>query len=286
MSSSTGPLAPKSLGRFGVQIDDVDAARLREEDATAQLAELFDRHGLVVFRGLDLNADDQVALVSAIGRWPITVKSGSATRYVSNVEPEAIVPWGRLLFHSDWMWTSDPLKAISLYGERVGVGAPSTFFVGTATAYANLPEELRQRLDGLTITNVNDASYGEDGNDSELLHATYADPQTATHPLVYPHPRTGTPLLSVSEMMTRQINELTPEESADLLKEIFGHLYVEDNQIEHHWQERDLVMWDNLAIQHARPNVKRDGVVRTLRRVTLGDTGAREQSGTPEYVPA
>jgi alpha-ketoglutarate-dependent taurine dioxygenase len=286
MSSSAGPLAPKSLGPFGVQIDGVEASRLLEDDAAAQLADLFDEHGLIIFRGTDLDAANQVALVSAVGRWPVTIKAGSATRYVSNVKPEAIVPFGRLLFHADWMWTSDPLKVISLYGERVDGGAASTFFAGTATAYAALPQELQQRLDGLTVTNVNDASYGGDGADGELLHAAYDMPQAATHPLVYPHPRTGKPLLSVSEMMTKQINELTQEESDALLKEIFAHLYDADNQVEHSWQELDLVMWDNLAVQHARPNVKRDGGVRTLRRVTLGDSKAREQSGAPVYKSA
>jgi alpha-ketoglutarate-dependent taurine dioxygenase len=286
MAATGGPLATKPLGRFGVEIQGADAAQLLEDDATAQLAGLFDRHGLLAFRQVELDPDSQVALVTAIGRWPLTVKSGSATRYVSNVEPEAIVPWGRLLFHSDWMWTSDPLKAISLYGERVEAGVPPTFFASAVAADAGLPEELQQRLTGLTITNVNDASYGDDGNDSELLHATYVDPQSAVHPLVYPHPRTGVPLLSVSEMMTKQINGLAAAESESLLKEIYGHLYNEDNQVEHHWQEGDLVVWDNLAVQHARPNVKRDGMVRTLRRVTLGDTRARERSGKPVYVPA
>jgi alpha-ketoglutarate-dependent taurine dioxygenase len=33
------------------------------------------------------------------------------------------------------------------------------------------------------------------------------------------------------------------------------------------WHERDFVIWDNLATQHARGNVTTDGPARTLRKV-------------------
>ena len=36
---------------------------------------------------------------------------------------------------------------------------------------------------------------------------------------------------------------------------------------EHDWQPGDLVLWDNMAMQHARPDVDKDGPVRTLRKV-------------------
>jgi taurine dioxygenase len=44
--------------------------------------------------------------------------------YVSNVEPDAVAPSGRLLFHSDLMWTNEPLTLLSLYGEAIQPGLP------------------------------------------------------------------------------------------------------------------------------------------------------------------
>ena len=38
---------------------------------------------------------------------------------------------------------------------------------------------------------------------------------------------------------------------------------------EHHWRNGDLVIWDNVALQHARPPIA-DGTRRTLRRVVCG----------------
>ena len=38
---------------------------------------------------------------------------------------------------------------------------------------------------------------------------------------------------------------------------------------EHHWQAGDLLVWNNVALQHARGNVFYSGAPRTLRRVAF-----------------
>jgi alpha-ketoglutarate-dependent taurine dioxygenase len=38
----------------------------------------------------------------------------------------------------------------------------------------------------------------------------------------------------------------------------------------HHWQVDDLVVWDNHAVQHSRPDVGQEHP-RTLRRVSIGE---------------
>lgn len=40
--------------------------------------------------------------------------------------------------------------------------------------------------------------------------------------------------------------------SAELLKELFATLYAAERRYEHIWRRGELVIWDNLAIQHAR----------------------------------
>ena len=55
--------------------------------------------------------------------------------------------------------------------------------------------------------------------------------------------------------------------AAGVLEDVFAHLYDPAARLEHHWRNRDLVVWDNLAIQHARPNVVVEGPARTLRKV-------------------
>jgi len=74
-------------------------------------------------------------------------------------------------------------------------------------------------------------------------------------------------MLYVSQMMTQEIVELPADESETLLEELFAHLYDHEHLWEHEWRNGDLVAWDNLAIQHARSDVRVDGPARTLRKV-------------------
>jgi taurine dioxygenase len=69
--------------------------------------------------------------------------------------------------------------------------------------------------------------------------------------------------------MTREIVELPAAESDALLEALFAHLYAPANTLEHGWCAGDLVVWDNLSVQHARANVRVDGPARTLRKVSV-----------------
>ncbi len=86
-------------------------------------------------------------------------------------------------------------------------------------------------------------------------------------PLVRLHPRTGRPLLYVSEMGTSHVVELPRAESDALLAELFAILYDPALVYEHTWRTGDLVIFDNLLMQHARGDVLADGPTRTLRKV-------------------
>ena len=67
--------------------------------------------------------------------------------------------------------------------------------------------------------------------------------------------------------MTHNIVELPDDESEALLLKLFDHLYSPENVYEHEWEKGDLVVFDNITMQHARGNVERDGPTRTLRKV-------------------
>jgi taurine dioxygenase len=272
-----------SMGRFGVEVEGIDGSEPLGEAVKGELQQLFDREGLLVLRGLDLSLDGQVALVEAIGRAQISSRSGVLHLYVSNVEPDAVAPSGRLLFHSDLMWTNEPLTLLSLYGEAIQPGVAPTLFASTAAAYGDMPAALQAKLGELTAVNVIDASYGRAQDDDTVVHPKFANPQRAIHPVVYPHPRTGRPLLSVNEAQTLEIEGLDRDESEALIAEITSFIYAAQNVVEHRWEQGDLVVWDNLALQHGRPNVEHSGPTRTLRRVTCGQLTERDMAGAVTY---
>ena len=88
-------------------------------------------------------------------------------------------------------------------------------------------------------------------------------------PISRPHPRTGHMTLLISENHAKEIVGVSAEESDRLLDEVFGYLYSTENTYAHEWRNGDLVIWDNISMQHSRQTVLLEGPVRTLRKVGL-----------------
>jgi taurine dioxygenase len=76
-------------------------------------------------------------------------------------------------------------------------------------------------------------------------------------------------VLFVGQMQTDAIVGLDEPASETLLAELWSELYAPRNVYTHQWRVGDLVVWDNLAVQHARDDVA-VGSGRTLRRVPVG----------------
>jgi taurine dioxygenase len=63
---------------------------------------------------------------------------------------------------------------------------------------------------------------------------------------------------------------MSQQQSDRLFDEVFAHLYRPEAVYEHHWTAGDLIVWDNLALQHGR-RANPNSVRRSLRRVVLND---------------
>ena len=87
--------------------------------------------------------------------------------------------------------------------------------------------------------------------------------------MLWPHPGTGEEILAIYHQQTDAILPLAQDESVALLDELFAHLYQPAHRYVHRWELHDLVLWDNVALQHSRPEVGTDEP-RTLRRVCVG----------------
>ena len=104
--------------------------------------------------------------------------------------------------------------------------------------------------------------------------------QAILRPVVSIHPTTGQPVLFVNEQHVERIEGLDPAESRALLVALFDHLYAEANIFEHRWRNGDLVIWDNIALQHGRRAI--GGVRRRkLQRASVAERSLLEQ--VPDY---
>ena len=242
------------------------------DDATlAALRAAFDERSVLVFRDLDIDEDFQRYVVyRLIGEDPPGPGGGAekTPMYVSNREENGAAPYGRLLFHCDNMWARTHQFAISLYGIEVEQPNAPTEFVSMAAGWDTLPDDLRAKVAGLEARHGFDHTYPNWGADDDVTDSYFDVSRSSVRPVVYQHPRTGRTLLYVSQQATIEILGLSKEENEALLMLLFDHLYRSENILQHQWRTGDLVIWDNVAVQHGRRTVQLEGPVRTLRKVT------------------
>ena len=282
------PLEIQETARpLGAEVKGLDPTVTLSEEDVRRLHEAFDKRGVLIFRDLDIEQGFQAQLCELL----IGVESGRGgsgesdvqESYISNRKAGAAAPYGRLQFHSDTMWATEPLQVLSLYGLEVGSPVAPTTFASTTFGWKALPEALRQRVSDLKA--VHSAGQHKQFEDDDLVAALPERPKSTTTPIGQRHPRTNEMMLYVCEQMTHEILDVSAQESEELLESLFGHLYDPENLFHHDWREHDLVIWDNLAVQHARPNVAQDGPARTLRKFVSPLDGIAMEERAFKYSP-
>jgi taurine dioxygenase len=270
-SGMTEIIAHQPLARFGVEVERDLSVPLDAAERAALKALLY-RHGLVVARGQSLSLEQQCDVLSIFG----PLLGNRAT--VSYVAPDdGVFGTQALGFHSDLAFAPLPFDVISLHAVDVADGATSTRFADAGAAYQKLSPSLLARLQGLTGAAVSSSANGR-----TVGYHIPADAIRFDRAAILQHRITGQPILYVQEAQTARFNELGQAESDALLEALFAILYRPDHLYEHRWTTGDLVIWDNLRLQHARPAFA-PGLRRRLQRVVVAERSLLEQ--VPDFRP-
>lgn len=251
------------ISSFGARVD-CDLSSLLGERQQPQLRSLLDAYRLLLFEHQQLGYDEQVDVSAWFGKAHREERPS-----ILSPSPE-LGGLGRkeLAFHSD-MSCCEPLDAISLFAVDVDEGKTSTRYVDAIGAAQRLPDHLRKRIFDLHALHL----WPTVASSSERVRGQWDIPQGwpgAEHPVFMRHPRTGKGILYVNAGQTERIVELDAEEGEELILELFSYLYDPAFIYEHHWKNGDLVVWDNLALQHGRRFIP-EGVRRSLQRVSVGN---------------
>jgi taurine dioxygenase len=258
---------------LGAEIVGLEPKTPLDDDTLARLRDAFDQRSVLVFRDLDVDEDFQRYLVFALidqdpPESPPEHQQHKGPMLVSNKAEGGAAPYGRLLFHCDTMWAQHPQPAISLYGVSVHEPSAPTLFASMGDGWDRAPAELRERVRGLQARHGQvDGVYPNRGGDDDVQDPKFGESLFTVTPVAHVHPRTGREMLYVSQQCTIDVLDLAPDENEELLEELFAHLYAPERVLQHHWRDGDLVIWDNVAVQHARGVVDLEGPERTLRKV-------------------
>ena len=255
---------------IGAEIEGLEPHSHLDDETVGRLRAAFDDRSVLVFRNLDIAEDWQRYLIfSLIGEEPPVSEEHSKRppMLVSNKAKNGAAPYGRLLFHCDSMWARHPQRIISLYGVEVEQPTAPTQFVSMGQAWDTLPDDLRTRVESLEARHGFDHQYPNRGGDEDVIDTYYEESRSTARPVGFRHPWTGRTMLYVSQQATIEILHVPPDENEALLEELFAHLYQPASILEHDWRKGDLVVWDNVAVQHGRGSVTLEGPPRTLRKV-------------------
>ena len=254
-------------GAIGAEVSDFDlAGPWTDSPELEAIREAFRSRHLLLFRDPQLEAKDQVRLVEALGLEPDEWTDGEKFGFLSN--QLAVAPndgqHNAYLYHSDLMWKEQPISSISLYALVIPEGPAPTLFASGIGAAAALPAELRDRVAdrrGLFLIDFT-------GGDKRYREETASDEAPrATQQLLYDDPVSGQPSLVVDSLFMDKVVDMDFDESEALRAELHSYLYDPSNVYRHDWTVGDLVIWNNVALQHSRPPLPETGE-RTHRRVS------------------
>lgn len=251
------PLTP-----FGARLTDVRVEAL-SVPSVADMRRLLADHGVVVLPGQDVGDDGFLRFLRSFGPTVFTVGESAVPGFpdlnvVSNVG-RPTPP--RSTFHTDTSYIRNPPAYTALRAVEVPARGGHTLFTNQYTAYATLPADTLDEIDGRTITHV--VTGVEPGDDAET---------EAEHPIVRTHPVSGRRYLYLSTpKRCARVSGMSPERAADTVAFLFDHCTRDDNVYRHAWSQGDVLMWDNRCVLHRADH---SGVVgdRVLHRGMVADT--------------
>jgi taurine dioxygenase len=255
----------------GVEVQGLDLREELSPGVQAALRDAWHSHAVLLFRDQTLTEDDQLRFGRIFGEISNEGEYGEQN-YVSNVIPNGLTPVGELAFHCDHSWSDRPLRGLMLYALEVppeGAGG-ETLFADVKRAWELLPDALRNRIKDLEIVHT----YPD-----QTKHVPIPGPDprpgmpTSTHKLAFTHPATGETLLFCSPRHFDRIVGWNHADGIALAEELSRYINRPEIIYKHVWKAGDLVLWDNIRLQHARTNFDKK-YRRHLRRTQIGEPAA------------
>jgi taurine dioxygenase len=278
------------------EVSRINLAEALANDLYTKLDELLSDHGVLVFRRQFLGEEDLVRFAGAFGELERTIY----TKGVSPYHPEVIYisnlkyPDGsnvgllgdqELHWHSDQTYRTRPATGSMLYGVEVTTTSGCTYWANQYHAYESLPADVQRAIDGrvgvFSYERRLELFYPKEQKSDEALKQRA--PQSAVHPIVLRHPKSGRKALYADPVTLASIDGLSPEDSTQLQAVLTAHCALPEAVYRHEWRQGDVVFWDNGCTLHRRDPIAADRA-RFMKRMTIYLRAA--QHCVPHVTPA
>jgi alpha-ketoglutarate-dependent taurine dioxygenase len=245
-------------------------------ELSAQINELLEERGVLVFKQLHLTEDEQVKFSNLLGgnATEIGVDGGAifSISLDAGEHHKSVIEYlkGSLFWHVDGTMNPVPVRGSILTSKVLPTWGGNTEFANCYAAYDDLPQDRKDQIDELRVVHAMWVSqlYHTPEPTLEQLEDWQSKGQQEL-PLVWHH-KTGRKSLVLGNT-ARNVVGKDFEESARILHGLREFATSEPYHYAHEWEVGDSVMWDNTGTLHRAMPYDPDCGRLLKRTILLGD---------------
>jgi taurine dioxygenase len=271
------PLAPT----FGAELRGLNLAEPLTDSVRQQIEALYYQYRVVLIRGQELTPDQQIAFSRGFGDLNLhvyqrIVPGKPEVIVLSNLLDEHGNPVGSancaLSWHTDGTHLKQPVTTSMLYCVVAPGEGGETEFADTATAYDDLPIDLRAFIDDKKAIHSYLLLQQRSFPDRPLSEVKRREIPDILQSLVWLHPVTGRKALYLGEHIIAGVEGMPKDEGIALVTQLREHATQPRYVYRHTWQPGDMLIWDNRCTLHRATYLDVIKQKRRLHRTTINGT--------------
>jgi len=260
---------------FGAYIEGINLNEPLTSKEVIEIKNALSQNEVIFFRNQKILHDDHKRLAKYFGQlqthpaYPTVPGFPEITILENDKEnPSKIEKW-----HTDMTFKKKPPLGSILVGKIIPETGGDTLFASLASAYEDLPENFKERIESLSAEHSFEYGFKESleelGGRERLAEALNENPPV-DHPVVRTHPITARRLLYINKLFTSKINGISQKDSKELLSFLCDHIEKDKYVCRFKWEEDSIAFWDNRSVLH-KPDNDYWPQLRRMERITIDD---------------
>ncbi|TKD52802.1 TauD/TfdA dioxygenase family protein [Sphingomonas baiyangensis] len=284
------------LPRFGAEISGIDLRQLLTDEARAAIVDAMNRWGVCVFRDTGLDNAGHIAFSRNLGHLETApVVKDRPRRHPDHAEifdASNLTPAGEILVDNnmvlhkkgDRLWHTDSsfMEKRSAYSLLLAYETPAeggqTFFADMRSAYEDLPDDVRHKVD--TMEAEHSLWWSRLLAGFPITEEEVDARPKARQPMAMPQPATGRTAIYIGSHALDVVG-LPRKEGLELIEYLIDFATQPQYVFGVTWQPGDLAIWDNLTTMHRGGDFDIFNERRDMRRTTVREGAPPEAADDP-----